>query len=131
TARLEVFVDRRDHLRREVLLRLKAARIHVDHARDLRQSNNAFVREVREVRTTDDRKHVVLTVRVERDVTNQDEIIEMTDLAEGAIQHVLRALLITREEICARTRRSGVSSKPSRFGLSPIHAMSVRAAASA
>ena len=78
-----------------MLLRLQSARVNIDQAGEFREPHHAVHRFVGDVRLTDERHHVVLAVRIERDVAHQHEIVVLADLAEGAIEHVGRALAVT------------------------------------
>ena len=67
----------------ELLLHLQALGVHVDHARELAQADDAAVRDVRDVRLADEGHHVVLAVAVELDVAHQHELVVAFDLLEG------------------------------------------------
>src|SRR5262249_40627475 len=101
-ARLQVLVDRRQDLRGQMLLRLQTARIHVDDARDLREAHYPLDREVGDMRAADHRKHVVLAVGIKGNVTNDDEIVEISDLAEGAVENLIGLVAITAEDLLER-----------------------------
>ena len=61
------------------------------------------------MRLADERHHVVLAVRVERDVAHQHEIVIGADLAEGAVEHVGRQLAISAVKLVV-----GVDDAPRR-----------------
>jgi hypothetical protein len=94
------------HLRSDVLLGLETTRVHVDDARDLRQTDNALVGEVSQMRPTNDREHVVFTERVEGNVTHEHEVVEMADLAERTIKHVLGTDIVAGEKFLIRAHET-------------------------
>ncbi len=120
-ARPQDLVDRGRDLRRQVLLRLQPACIDVDQPRDLGQADHALDRQVGDVRLAGERHHVVLAVRRERDVPDEDEVVVGPDLGEGAVEDARPGIRDSRGTVPHRrsTTRSGVSSRPSRLGSSP------------
>src|SRR5262245_30245710 len=56
------------------------------------------------MRTSDDRKHVMLTERIERDIAHEN--VEMTDLADGAVHDVFRPLFVAGEKVRVRTNET-------------------------
>ncbi len=98
-ARLEDLLDRGRDLRGQVLLRLQAPRIDVDQPRDLGQAHHALGRHIGDVRLAGERHHVVLAVRIERDVAHQHEIVVAAGLRERAVEHLGRAFLVAAEQL--------------------------------
>ena len=85
-ARLEHLGDAVGDLRGELLLHLKAPRVAVHDARELADAHHLVGRQVADVHAPDDRRHVVLAVRLEGDVAQHDQLIVAADLLEGAAQ---------------------------------------------
>ncbi len=63
------------HLVGESLLYLQPAGKHLDHARDLREADQAAVRQVRDVRPSEERQQVVLAQRVDLDVAHAHQVL--------------------------------------------------------
>ena len=61
---LQHVVDAVRDLRGQLLLHLEAARVGVDHARELADADDLVGRQVADVRAADDRRHVVLAVAI-------------------------------------------------------------------
>src|SRR6185312_14139747 len=73
-------------LRRHLLLDLQALRIDLDEPRQLRDADDAAVRQIGDMRLADDRRDMVLAMRFEADVLQYDHLVIAVDLAEGAMQ---------------------------------------------
>src|SRR5688572_7344893 len=74
-ARLQHLVDTGRDLRRELLLHLEPPRVTVDHARELADSDYLVGRQIPNVHSPDDRRHVVLAMRLEGDVPEHDHLV--------------------------------------------------------
>ena len=97
-AGLENLVDRGCDLRGEMLLGLQAAGEDVGQPRQLRQAHHPLDRRIGDMRLAVERHHVMLALRGEFDVADQDEIVIAGGLAKGAVQHLGRALVIALVE---------------------------------
>ena len=62
-------------LRGHLFLHLEAARVGLDHARELADADDLAVGQVADVRAADDRRHVVLAVALELDVAQHDHLV--------------------------------------------------------
>ena len=69
----------------EPLLHLEPAREHLDEARDLREPDDAAVRDVRDVDAPEERQQVVLAQAVEVDVLHEDHLV-VADLEQRVVQ---------------------------------------------
>jgi NifU-like protein involved in Fe-S cluster formation len=99
TAGLQRPLDRLGDLRRHRLLRLQPARIDLDDAGELRQADHAAARVVADMDLADEGHHVVLAMRIERDVADEDHVLVAVDLLEDALEHVARVLAIALVEL--------------------------------
>ena len=81
------------------LLRLQAVRKDVDDAGDLRQADHLAIRQVADMRLADDRHHVVLAMRDELDVLDDDHVVIAGDFLEGAAELVGRAHVVAGEHL--------------------------------
>jgi hypothetical protein len=91
---LENLVDRGRDLGGQVLLGLQAAGEDVGQPRQLGQSHHSLHRRIGDMRPAVERHHVVLALRGEFDIANQDEIVIARGFAKGAVQHLGRALVV-------------------------------------
>ena len=87
----------RGDLRGHLLLHLEAAREDVDHARELADADDLVGRQVADMGAADDRRHVVLAVRLELDVAQHDHLVVAADFLEGAAQVLARVDARSRE----------------------------------
>ena len=77
-----------------MLLGLQAAGEDIGEPRQLRQSHHPLDRRIGDMRLAVERHHVVLALRGEFDVADQDEIVIAGGFAKGAVQHLGRALVV-------------------------------------
>ena len=98
-AGLQHLVDRGRDLGGQMLLGLQAAREDVGQPRQLRQSHHPLDRRIGDMRPAVERHHVMLALRGEFDVADQHEIVIAGGLAEGAVEHLRRALMIALIEL--------------------------------
>src|SRR5262245_30955522 len=84
--RLQHRVDALGDFRGHLLLDLEAAGIRVDDARELADADDLAGRQITDVRPADDRRHVVLAVGLELDVTEHDHLVVTRRFLEGAPQ---------------------------------------------
>src|SRR6185312_1921677 len=87
-ARLQHLIDAARDLRGELLLDLEAARIALDDPGELTDADDLVGRQVPDVHAPDDRCHVMLAMRFERDVPQHDHLVVAVDLLERAA-HIL------------------------------------------
>src|SRR6266550_3953257 len=87
TARLEYVHERVRHLVGESLLHLEPAGKHLDHAWDLGETDQAAVRQVGDVRPTEERQQVVLAQRVDLDVAHAHQVL-VPLAVQGVTDHV-------------------------------------------
>ena len=132
-ARLQHVVDAAGDLGRHLLLDLEATREDVDDARELRDADHLGRRQVAHVGPADDRRHVVLAVRLELDVAQHDHLVVAGHLLERAAQVVAGVDGVARDTSPCRPRRpaSACRGRPSRAGSSPAQRSRVRTASSA
>src|SRR5947208_7514818 len=97
-AGFEDLVDRGRDLRGEMLLGLQPPREDVGQPRQLRQAHHPLDRRIGDMRTAVERHHVVLALRGEFDVADEDEIVIAGGLAKGAVEHLGRTLVIALVE---------------------------------
>src|SRR5690606_4721691 len=90
TTWLENFVDAVSDLSGELLLDLEPSRVAVYHASKLADAHHLVGRQIANVRPTDDRRHVMLAMRLELDVAQDDHLIVAFDLFEGSAQVIGR-----------------------------------------
>ena len=91
---MKVLPDRVRHLRRQPFLHLKAASKAVEHARELADADHLIARQIGDRRLADDRRQVVLAMRLERDVLEQHDLVIAAHLLEGAAKVARRILAI-------------------------------------
>ena len=96
--------DRVGDLRGQPLLHLEAAGEAVKHPRELADPDHLVVRQVGDRRLADDRRHVVLAVRLERDVLQQHDLVIAADFLEGAAKMLRGIFLIAARIFPPRAR---------------------------
>src|SRR3546814_6669381 len=82
--RAEMFPDAVRHLGGEPLLHLQAAGKAVQHARQLGYADHPVARKIGDMRLADDRRQVMLAVRLEGNVLQKHDLVIAAHLAEGA-----------------------------------------------
>ncbi len=82
----EARLERIGDLRRHRLLRLQPTREDVDEPGELGKADHAAGRVVGDVRLAEERHHVVLAMRVERDVAHEDDVAVAFDLLEDVVK---------------------------------------------
>jgi len=95
--RLEHLHERVSDLLRQVFLRLQAARIDIDDARDLREADDVLAGEVGDVRTAEEGEEMMLAEAVELDVSDDDEV-GIHRRAKRAVDNSFKAFLVSRCE---------------------------------
>ena len=94
---LEHVLHRLRDLLGEPLLHLEPAREHVDDARQLGQADDLAIGDVRDVRASEEREHVVLAQRIELDVAHHDHAA--VRFAEHRVaHHVAHVHVVTARE---------------------------------
>src|SRR5690606_24353508 len=93
-ARLQHALDAAGDLRGHLLLHLEATGVGVHDPRQLADAHDLAVGQVADMRLADDRRHVVLAVRLELDVAQHDQLVVAGDLLEGAREVVVRVQLV-------------------------------------
>jgi hypothetical protein len=88
--RLQHVLDALGDLRGHLLLHLEAARVGLDHARQLADADHLAVGQVADVDLADDRRHVVLAMAFVLDVAQHDHLVVAGDFLEGARQVLAR-----------------------------------------
>ncbi len=83
---LEVLPDAVGHLRGQPFLHLKPARKAMEHARELADADHLVVGQIGDRSLADDRRKVVLAMRLKRNVLEKDDLVVAADLVEGAAQ---------------------------------------------
>src|SRR6476661_4378505 len=83
---MQMLPDRVGDLRGQPLLDLEAPSEAVQHARELADADDAVLRQVGDRRLADDRRHVVLAMRLERDVLEEHDLVIAAHLFEGAAE---------------------------------------------
>jgi hypothetical protein len=97
---------------------LKPLREDVDEPNELRYSHNPLARKIADVNTADDRRHVVLAMRFEPDVAQQNNLIVAGGFFKGPLQILARILEITRKPLFVCTSNaSGCSDEPFAIGI--------------
>src|SRR3546814_13434173 len=80
--RAEMFPDAVRHLGGEPLLHLQAAGKAVQHARQLGYADHPVARKIGDMRLADDRRQVMLAVRLEGNVLQKHDLVIAAHLAE-------------------------------------------------
>ena len=93
--RLEHGIETRRDLGGHLLLDLQPPRIDVDQPRQLGNSDHAVARQIADVHAADDRRHVVLAMRLETDVAQHHHLVVAAGLLEGPLEIVARIILVT------------------------------------
>ncbi len=93
--RTEIVPDASGDLGGQALLHLQSPRIAVQYARELGDADDAVAGKVGDRRLSGDRRHMMLAMRLERDVAQQDDLVIAADLCKGARQVHRRILVIT------------------------------------
>src|SRR3546814_2490042 len=78
-----MFPDAVRHLGGEPLLHLQAAGKAVQHARQLGYADHPVARKIGDMRLADDRRQVMLAVRLEGNVLQKHDLVIAAHLAEG------------------------------------------------
>ena len=119
-------------LRRHPLLDLQPAREHVDDPRQLADADNAPVGQVGDLSPAHDRGEVVLAVRDEADVPEQDDLVVAAGLVEGGAQDRDPVLAVAAEPLLVGAGdAAGRGAQAGAVRSSPIQRRRVRTAASA
>ena len=82
--RLQIVPYALGDLRGQPLLNLQAPGIAFQHPRQLRDTHNAIGGQIGDRRGAGDRRQMVLAMRLERDVPQQNHLVIASDLLEGA-----------------------------------------------
>src|SRR3954452_18465527 len=85
-------------LLRQPLLDLQPPGVHLDHARDLREADDAAVRDVRDVGRPEERQEVVLAERIERHVLDDDHL-GVLHVEDRAVDEPLRIDVVTGRQL--------------------------------
>src|SRR5262245_53722541 len=86
-------------LRRQRFLHLQPPRERLDDARELADADHRAIGEVPDVHFADDRRHVMLAVRLEADVAQHDHLVVALDLAERAPQELDGIIVVAAEPV--------------------------------
>jgi hypothetical protein len=78
-------------------LHLKTLRVDLDEACKLRNSNDPILGKISNVNPSDDRRHVMLTVRCKLDVSQEHDLVVPTHLLKGSLQVLSWVLKISGE----------------------------------
>ena len=103
-ARLQDRLDGIGDLGGQLLLNLQAPGEHIDHASELADPNHAVVRQIADVGTADDRRHMVLTMRPEIDVAENDHLVVAVCLLERAAQDRVGVLAVAHKILLVGAR---------------------------
>ena len=118
-------------LRRQPLLHLQPPRVDLDHPRQLRDSDDFAIRQVRDVRLAHERQQVMLAQGIEIQILAQDHFLVVLFREQRAVDRFLRILVVAAgEKLVSLATRAGVRSRPSRSGSSPIYRRTTRTASS-
>ena len=98
----QLFVDAARDLRGHLFLDLEATCVDVDHARELADADDAVGRQVSDVGAADDRRHVMLTMRLELDVAQHDHLVVARGLLERPTQVIARVDPVPGEPVAIR-----------------------------
>src|SRR3546814_6858474 len=97
--RAEMFPDAVRHLGGEPLLHLQAAGKAVQHARQLGYADHPVARKIGDMRLADDRRQVMLAVRLAGNVLQKHDLVIAAHLAEGAVK-LGRWFILIAASIC-------------------------------
>ena len=116
--------------RGQPLLHLQPPRKAVEHARQLGDADDAVARQIGDRRLADDRRHVMLAMRLERDVLEQHDLVIAADLLEGTRSDDAPGLRHSRAQYSfhARATRWAYRADLRASGSSPAQRISVRMA---
>ena len=92
--RLQMLADAVGDLRGQPLLHLQPPGVAVQHAGELGDADDAVARQIGDRRLADDRREVMLAMRLERDVLQEHDLVIAADLLEGAAEMMRGILLI-------------------------------------
>src|SRR6188508_166986 len=110
-ARLQHVLDAVRDLRRQRFLHLQPACERLDDTRQLADADDLAIRKVTDVHSADDRRHVMLAVRLEAYVAQHDHLVVAFDLAEGAPQELERVVFVAAEPILVSTNDASWSAQ--------------------
>jgi hypothetical protein len=128
---LEYLVDRICDLRRQLFLDLQTFRVNFNNAGELADPNHPAIRDVSHPRPTQNRGHVMFARAFKANAPQRDHLVISLYFVERFLKDYDRVLSVAdKGPSNARVTRAGVSIKPLRSGLSPLHRMMVRTAAS-
>src|SRR6185436_7299248 len=99
TSRLQHVLNAVRDLRGQRFLHLQPAGERFDDACQLADADDFSVGKVADVHSADDRRHVMLAVRLEADVAQHDHLVVALDLAERAPQELERVFVVPAEPI--------------------------------
>jgi hypothetical protein len=85
---------------------LKAPRVAIDHTCQLTDADHLVGGQVTDVHAPDDRRHVVLAMRLEGDVAQHHHLIVTADFLEGAPQVVGRVDLVPRKPVAVSVQHA-------------------------
>jgi len=77
---------------------LEPLRIDIDEPRELRDADDALVRQIGDMRPADDRRDMMLAMALETDVLQDDHLVVAIGLFEGALELLDRIGLIAGEK---------------------------------
>jgi hypothetical protein len=86
-------------LRRDPLLNLKPLGIDLDESRQFGNSHDPVVREIADMGTPDDRRHVVLAMGDETDVAQKHHLIISSNFLESSLQEFLGVLAVSGRRV--------------------------------
>src|SRR5260370_2273038 len=101
TVRSDFFLDGLGDLAGHALLNLQAARKHVDHAGDLAEPQNTFVRQIGHVGLAEERQKVMFAEAEEFDVLHDDHLI-VGHTKRSAVQYMIQVQVVTAGQILER-----------------------------
>ena len=104
--RLQNVLDRFGDFGGELFLNLQAAREAVHDARELRNADDAIVRQIADMRAAGHRQHVMLAEADDANVLEHDEFVIAADLVEGALEIVARIDVIAGEKLAIGARHT-------------------------
>ena len=125
-AGLEHLLDRIGDLRGQSLLNLQPLGEDLDHAGELGDPDDPFVRNVADPSPTNDRRDMMLAMAFEGDAAEHDHLVVALDLAECLVQNLVRVFVIAREIFAVSTHHTigrlnqtvaiGVLANPLEYG---------------